>query len=93
MFKIGGTKSQGCCYCDKFKLVNGLFEEHLKNKYKADNLNSKKEFNLRYSLDKALYEYNTKKFKGTKFWPNTKEKEQKNFFLFQKGGDYDVKLE
>ena len=22
MFKIKGTKSQGCCYCDKFKLVN-----------------------------------------------------------------------
>ena len=22
MFKIKGTKSQGCCYCDKCKLVN-----------------------------------------------------------------------
>ena len=34
MFKIEGTKSQGCCYCDKYKLVNkiqnknaGLFEK------------------------------------------------------------------
>ena len=22
MFKIKGTKSQDCCYCDKYKLVN-----------------------------------------------------------------------
>ena len=24
MFKIKGTKSQGCCYCDKCKLVNRI---------------------------------------------------------------------
>ena len=26
MFKIEGTKIQGCCYCDKFKLVKSLFK-------------------------------------------------------------------
>ena len=26
MFKIEGTKSQGCSYCDKFKLVNKFID-------------------------------------------------------------------
>ena len=29
MFKIKGTKSQGCSYCDKFKLVNKIFVSNI----------------------------------------------------------------
>ena len=46
MFKIEVTKSQGCCYCDKFKLVNnktqeGYIEVFRYIKYYIDNLISK----------------------------------------------------
>ena len=36
MFKIEGTKSQGCCYCDKCKLVNNNHTSEIISKNKEN---------------------------------------------------------
>ena len=59
MFKIKGTKSKDCCYCDQFKLVKDL--RKLEINYNRDELinddysnNSKNIINLFINLEKLI---------------------------------------
>ena len=52
---------------------NGVAEriiQSLKDSLIKDYINNKKEYNLRFSLEKVLYDYNNKKHNSTKFKPS-----------------------
>ena len=51
MFKIKGTKSQGCCYCDKCKLVN-------RNYYYNDLIREGEIINYDQSIKEIIQAYN-----------------------------------
>ena len=86
MFKKEGTKSQGCCYCSKFKLVNDNEDIQNNNFFesKISNLKSLKKSNDNLNLIKTNKDINEFEYCPTETVIKNNEKKERIIYQFIK---------